>query len=141
FGGADFVLRVDANAKGALRELHVQKLKDGTEAHVGSYRIVPHVVGCDENGDEIVAPIAKWVKDARARSTPQLAPRQRAIIEHLHQIILEGRYEVTTEAEGIPKGRKAVAECDLIERCIKGGNVTSSDGQKSAKQTIRNQLN
>ena len=140
FGGADFVLQVDVPNKDGPRELHVRKLKDGTECHVGDYQIVQHTIGRDENKEDIVAAVTSWVRDARANSTPRLAPKQRAIVEHLRQIILESRFVVTREAEGIPNGRQAVAENDLIERCIKGGDVTTSEQQKVARQAIRNQL-
>ena len=43
------------------------------------------------------------------------------------------------EREGIPAKIKAVGENDLIERCLKGGDVTSSDKPDNARQSVRNQ--
>ena len=140
FAAADFVLRVDAAGQDVPRELHVEKVKDGEPSHVASYTIHKVTIGNDEKGKDIEAAIIEWVEGSRTVPGHALAPKQGAIIEHVRQLILEDRFVVTEVAEGIPGGMKAVAEDDLIDRCLKVGNVTTSEQPKAARQSIRNQL-
>ena len=139
--GADFILRVKGEKNG-LSELWIEKLKDGEDnKHIATYRLeTRHLGTTTKKGRDITSAVIAWVEGERAKRHVKLTAKQQAILDNLDQLIIEGRFEITNEADGIPGGKQAVAVNDLIERCIKGGIVTSSEQPRSAKQSIRNQI-
>ncbi len=137
FAAADFVLRVDGTDQGGIRELHVEKLKNGLPRLVGAYRFVPVVIGKDQDGEDIEAAIIKWCDGVRARSVVALTAAQRALMNHLVQLLLDGPHTTSMGQSGFPPvGTKIVRVSDLVERCLKGGDVSDATERHAARTAI-----
>ena len=142
FAAADFVLRIDSSVQGGMPELWVEKLKIGIPHQVGSYRIVPHVAGKDDDGQEIETAIIRWIHGECAKRDVKLTPPQKAIMNHLTQLMLDDskKPERFIGRDGMPDNKDVWRLDDLIDRAIKGGDATTSDRLRNQREAIRGQI-
>ena len=140
FAAADYVLRVEGSEQGGLRELHVEKLKNGRPQLVGAYRIDPHVIGKDDEDEEIGSAVIRWVAGARAKRAVKLTDAQRNIMNHIDQLIANGKCEYLAGSDRIPDNVPVVTFDDVVECAVKKGDVTCAEQPRDARELIRKQI-
>jgi hypothetical protein len=142
FAGADFTLRIDGNLKEEIRHLRREKLKNGEPADLASYRIEGRNFGEDERGKPINIGLLVWIDGEGHKQAPILSGEQRALLEHLRQLLIKQAGEIKTPlGEGFPNPpRPAVRIEHLIERAIKGEDVSVKAARENKPKIIREML-
>lgn len=140
-GAMDCELVLRGKKTDAVRELYLRKLKDGEDTKtIATFRLEQVKLGVNRKGKEITSAVVKWLGTARPKKEIELTPAQRAVVEHINQLILNGQHEATKDADGVPAGMKAVGLEDLMLRCLKGGNVTNAEKPHTQRVAIRKQI-
>ena len=134
------MLRVEGSEQGGLRELHVEKLKNGRPQLVGAYRIDPHVIGKDDEDEDIEAAVIRWVEGARAKRDVKLTDAQRNIMNHIDQLIADGKCDHIVGCDRIPDNVPVVTFDDVVECAVKKGDVTGAEQPRDARELIRKQI-
>jgi sugar phosphate isomerase/epimerase len=118
-GDADVTLRVEVPEDGsAPRTVHLGKNRNGTTLAPLAFTIRAEVLGTDEDGDEITAPVCEEA-DADAERTPgraRLRPIQRTALGFLSDAIADAG-EPLPAAWKMPAGLKAVPIARWAEEC------------------------
>lgn len=137
FAACDCVGMVEHKKGEKGRAIRFEKVKDGEIGEAAPFVLKQVMLGTDEDGDPITSCIVDIDGAASLDTRQRPSPVQLNVLNNFDQIILEDRYEVTIEREGIPGGVKAVQLEDLIERCRKSG-VTSSE--KNARAVVKKEI-
>ncbi len=140
-GAMDCELILKGKKADSVRELYLKKLKDGEDTKtVATFRLEQVKLGVNRKGKEITSAVVKWLGTARPKKEIELTPAQRAVVEHINQLILNEQFEVTKDADGVPAGMQAVRLEDLVQRCLKGGNVTAAEKPHTMRVAVRKQI-
>ena len=126
-GAMDCELVLNGKKSDKIRDLHLRKLKDGEDDKtVASFEMRQVKLGVNRKGKEITSAIVRWLGNHQTKKAIELTPPQKAMLNHIDQLILNNQYEVTKDADGVPADKKAVHLKDLIQRCLKGVDVTTA---------------
>jgi hypothetical protein len=138
FGACDTVIKITAN--GDVREVAAEKIKDGMEGPVFSYRLKQVSLGTDEDGDEITTCIVEAVAppDPKAQRPRPESPAGKALNE-LEQLIIAG---VGMPARGHPRApvgatlvTRAAWRDACRQRCLSDG--TPENEKKAFQRAAR----
>jgi hypothetical protein len=114
-------MRVERGTDGIVRAT-LGKNKRGTSDLDIAFRIGNEVVGVDEDGDPISAPLVEELSGASATRLPQLSPAQREALNILNELEADGR----------------VSETAWRDACVEGRRVSQRDDRASRRRTFNN---
>lgn len=133
-GDADLTLRVEVpEDREAPRTVHLGKNRNGTTLQPLAFTIRAEVLGTDEDGDPITAPVAEETEgDAPRRA--RLSPRERTALTFLHDAIADAG-EPLPAAWRMPSGLRGVTLARWAAECERRG-LTLSDNPKSRRDVF-----
>lgn len=135
FASCDFVASLVGTEKDT-RQIRYEKVKDGEVGVAAKFELRKVHLGIDRDGDAITSCVVCF-GDGPIERRKQPSRLHRDLLRNLDQIILEGRFEVTCEREGVPGGRKAVRHDDLVQRCVKAGLSAAKHPVDVVKKEIK----
>ena len=140
----DFILRV-RKLVGSLRELSIEKMKDGEADNVvATFVVDPRPLGTTQKGRDVTSAIITWIEATRRKTAGRKpSPMQAIILSELDQLLLTtAPVAVVSEEElmnayftkqGLdPSTKRTKAQKDIfgsqIRRCERNGFVGRRDG-------------
>jgi hypothetical protein len=140
--GADFILQVKGSKDDPVRELWVEKLKDGEAKLVASYCLEQRHLGETAKGKPITSAVIEYTTEARVKTRKPLTAEQRVIMAELDDLIIAGRCQTARYQEHIPENARVVKHDDLMSAYYRRrGNDQTSELTKAEKDTFRKQIN
>jgi AAA domain/Primase C terminal 2 (PriCT-2) len=140
YANVDVVLSVSGERDDPVRHVHLEKTRDGEQRPLCAFTLEPRTVGTNARGRALTTAVIKYVEGVREarRRDPMagLSSEQRAVLNHLDQIVLSGKSERFQGRDGIPDNTPAVALNDLVERCNQGLDVTKADKPHARRTSI-----
>ena len=115
----DVVVRIERESGSHVRNVLLEKAKDGEEGELGSFTLERVVLGKDEDGDDITSCVVR-LED----QTPEPAPKRprpgtaagRALNE-LEHLLIDGRSNVSRGHHRVPDGAQIVKRAAWQEEC------------------------
>ena len=142
FNDVDTVIKITSD-KDNVGTIFIDKVReDRAKYELADFRIVPFELGTDDEGDPITSAIVEWVNEQRTPRDPvaDLPPQQRAVLNHLDQLILDGKVQRFRGRDGIPDETDTVALEDLVNRCNDAFDVTTAEDGRSRCSAIGNKI-
>lgn len=137
----DAVLEVQGEKRDTVRDMRLTKLKDGPDDKaVGSFRLERVILGTDYKGREVSSAVAYWCESSSTKAAMKTTTAQKALLNHLDQLVVGGKAVRFNGKDGLPDGLPCVRVEDLVERAIKGGDVSQAEGSRNATTSIKNQI-
>lgn len=119
-GALEMTLRIERGADGIVRGMP-GKNKRGTSAREFAFRIGVEVLGTDEDGEPIEAPIVEEIAGTTARNRVRLTDAEGAALSKLNELEADGR----------------VTEDEWRAACIAERKVSGSEDEDSRKRAMR----
>ena len=141
FAALDVALVV-RGGKGEPVEVIIDKMKDGPDdLTVGTFTLESCVLGQTRKGKDVTSAVVKWSDQAGIHQTREAEegpdPQQQALLNHIDQIVLDGKFQKFRDRDGMPDGLPVVAFKDLLERVQKAGDTTCTETTRSCQNYSR----
>lgn len=128
-GDVDVTIRLEVDATSGVRTVHLGKNRNGPSAAPGiAFTIRAEVVGTDEDGDAITAPVAEEAdaEHAKGKAAPRIGDGPALLLRLLRELTAEGAGETLRPAPGMPIVR-AIARAELRAAAVREGWFAEPD--------------
>ncbi|CAN1721175.1 regulatory protein [Hyphomicrobium sp. 1Nfss2.1] len=139
FAGCDEVLRIDREDGSTVRDLVIQKSKDGDEGPVASFTLEKVQLGTNNKGRTITSCVLKELTTPRGPKKPERPKPHTAsgkALNELEHLIIDGRFSTSRGHDRIKDGTKLVSIEHWREACSRV--MLSEEGsEETEKRTFR----
>lgn len=135
--GVDVVIKIEREPGAPVRDVILEKSKDGEEGPIGSFTLEPIVLGRDDDGDYITSCVVKYIEVIRDKLPKRPAEHTaagRALGEFEH-LIIDGRASPSRGNARIPDGASLIKRADWQAACLAKG--LSNGEPENEKRTFR----